>query len=260
MVSISEIVSNRPLSLRPVEGVTLEQITHQWDAIACLRHDQLRDGIDVSMDSVIVPAVLLACRRTARASNVLDLGCGTGHLSVRLAKRFATVTGIDPSKRSIELARDDSSGIEFQVGSAESNSLELNSFDLIVANMVLMDTPNLLTTVAGIGRLLRPGGKVVFTITHPDFWPFYWGYVHEDWFRFDSEVAIEATFRISNAVSELRTTHFHRPLTAYFSQFCSNGFVFESFQELWPSRRAQSRYEAEWKFPRFLICTATLTH
>jgi SAM-dependent methyltransferase len=131
-------------------------------------------------------------------------------------------------------------------------------FDLVVANMVFMDTPDLESTVSAIDRLVVPGGTVVISVLHPCHWPYYWGYAYEDWFEYPKEVAIEATFRITKAISEVETFHFHRPLERYSDVLCNRGFLIERFVELMPSAKVARQYgTTPARFPRFLAVLAS---
>jgi len=101
----------------------------------------------------------------------LDVGCGGGILAETLATEGATVTGIDPSERSLAAAREHArpSGltIDYRRGTAEELSgagLE-GTFDLVFAVDVLEHVDDLERTIAGIARVLAPGGGLGF-LTH----------------------------------------------------------------------------------------------
>src|SRR5262249_59037248 len=101
---------------------------------------------------------------------VLDAGCGTGYFSAKLRDRGARVTGVDLAGRMIEIARSDHPGIDFRVDSCtELATLEGGQFDLLIANYVLMDTPDLVATVRTFHRVLKPGGAAVLVFSHPCF-------------------------------------------------------------------------------------------
>ena len=102
---------------------------------------------------------------------VLDVGCGGGILAETLAAEGAVVTGIDPSEKSLAVARDHArrSGlaIDYRRGTAEELSgtgLE-GTFDLVFAVDVLEHVDDLDRTLAAISRVLAPGGGLGF-LTH----------------------------------------------------------------------------------------------
>jgi 2-polyprenyl-3-methyl-5-hydroxy-6-metoxy-1,4-benzoquinol methylase len=77
------------------------------------------------------------------AGAVLDAGCGTGYLAKTLHDRGAAVTGIDVSGRMIAIAGARYHGIDFRMDSCtERRTIGGATFDLLVANYVLTDTPD----------------------------------------------------------------------------------------------------------------------
>ena len=102
---------------------------------------------------------------------VLDVGCGGGILAETLAAEGASVTGIDPSEKSLTAAREHArrSGlsIDYRSGSAEEPGgagLE-GTFDLVFAVDVLEHVDDLERTIAGLAHVLAPGGGLGF-LTH----------------------------------------------------------------------------------------------
>jgi ubiquinone biosynthesis O-methyltransferase len=96
---------------------------------------------------------------------ILDVGCGDGVLAVELASRGATVTGIDASPEMIVAARRRASrkkqNIEFVVAEAGALPFGAESFDAVVAVAVLCFVERPSTSLRDMGRVLRPGGRLV---------------------------------------------------------------------------------------------------
>lgn len=244
----------RPAKLRPVAPKTLNEIVREWDALACERRSQIDEGLDLSLDGVVIPGLLRLA--TPVEGRVLDVGCGVGATTQALVSDASQVLGIDPSSESINIARlnnrDDR--IRYLTASVEQFADERpKPFDLIVASMTLMDIPNLDSATAAIAALMRNGARGVFSITHPWFWPEYWEYADLDWFDYGSEVFIEAEFSISRAHSKHVTTHIHRPLEVYVETFGRHGLDIRSIREPMPSADTMRRYPVPWRFPRFLL-------
>ena len=106
---------------------------------------------------------------------VLDVACGNGNFARRLAARGARVVGVDFAEGMIERARAypeiPEGGIEYAVVDA-TNREELarlagEPFDAAVANMALMDIADIGPLLEFRARNLRPGGRFVFSVTHP---------------------------------------------------------------------------------------------
>jgi SAM-dependent methyltransferase len=98
--------------------------------------------------------------------DVIELGCGTAHVSAWLARRGARVTGIDVSPRQLDTARrlaaQHSLPITLIEGDAEATDLPSSSFDLVVSEYgaaLWCDPERWLVEAA---RLLRPGGRLAF--------------------------------------------------------------------------------------------------
>jgi SAM-dependent methyltransferase len=190
------------------------------------------------------------------ATSVLDAGCGTGVLTGALGSHGRIVVGIDPSAKSIAVAKDHFGDVaNFQVSTLEEYAqLNQSSVELVIANMVLMDVINLSAFVHAIGKVLRQRGALVFSITHPWFWPSYYGYAEEDWFHYEKELIIESPFRISAQEDcTLQSTHVHRPLGMYLQAFSKVGLTLQELREPMPSPEVEAKYPKPWKVPRYLI-------
>jgi len=95
----------------------------------------------------------------------LDIGCGTGHPALYIAKDVGSIIGIDKSERMIEIARNRlrRSGIDnivFEVGDAESLWFSSKSFDAIVLCGSLATFSDKRKSLQEIKRVLKKNGKV----------------------------------------------------------------------------------------------------
>lgn len=108
---------------------------------------------------------------------VLDIACGNGVSSRRLAAAGARVVAFDFSPKFVELARGRDAGsanpIEYHVVDAtdEAQMLALGTgqFDAAICNMAIMDMAAIDPMLSALTRLLKPGGRFVFSIMHPCF-------------------------------------------------------------------------------------------
>ena len=103
-----------------------------------------------------------------RGKDVLELGCGTGRVSVRLARRGARVVGVDVSSESLRRAaaraRDAGLGSDnpvFERMDAEALTFPDARFDLIVGSGILHHL-DLGAVCQHLPRVLRPGGRAIF--------------------------------------------------------------------------------------------------
>ena len=92
--------------------------------------------------------------------SILDLGCGSGHLSHAIAESGAHVIGIDSAASMIEAARIAYPNIEFLVADARTFSFPF-SFDAIFSNATLHWVKEADEVVQRIVTALKPGGRLV---------------------------------------------------------------------------------------------------
>lgn len=146
-------------------GAYWEQNAEAWTALS-------RAGFDVYRDHLNTPAFLEALPHIAGSSGI-DIGCGEGHNTRLLAQRGAAMTGIDISPRFISeaIAAEQSSpmGIQYITASAASLPFDDERFDFATSFMCLMDVPDPAPALAEAWRVLKPGGFLQFSITHPCF-------------------------------------------------------------------------------------------
>ena len=114
----------------------------------------------------------LATDRDFRPSHVVDLGTGTGSLARAIARRFpaASVTGVDFSRGMLAVARaisDEDHDLDGRLRWLEADAAELplddRSVDAVVSSFVLQLVPKREPVYREVRRILRPGGRFVFT-------------------------------------------------------------------------------------------------
>jgi len=89
---------------------------------------------------------------------ILDLGCGDGALTVKLAKLGCNVIGVDASPEMIAAAQ--TLGLNAQVMAGQNLHFD-NEFDAVFSNAALHWMPNPDSVIAGVHRALKPGGRFV---------------------------------------------------------------------------------------------------
>lgn len=89
---------------------------------------------------------------------VLEVGAGAGHLTKRLAARGVDIVGVDANPNATEVAETD------RVVTMRAEDLQFAdaSFDAIISVHAIEHIPELEGALAEMGRVLRPGGRVLF--------------------------------------------------------------------------------------------------
>ena len=91
---------------------------------------------------------------------ILDLGCGTGHLTFQIAARGAQVAGLDSSASMIAQARQNYPGLKFVLADARAFRLD-DQYDAVLSNAALHWIREADAVVECVARALRPGGRFV---------------------------------------------------------------------------------------------------
>jgi demethylmenaquinone methyltransferase/2-methoxy-6-polyprenyl-1,4-benzoquinol methylase len=113
--------------------------------------------------------------RVAPGSRALDVGTGTGDLAIELARRGASVTGLDFAPAMLEVARRKAPDIAFERGDALALPYEDAQFDAVSVGFGARNFSDLDRGLREMARVTRPGGRVVvLEITTPQRPPLSW--------------------------------------------------------------------------------------
>jgi SAM-dependent methyltransferase len=188
---------------------------------------------------------------------VLEVACGHGRTTRGLARKGASVVGVDISTAMLdkaeEVERREPLGIRyFHADVAEPGLLDEDVFDAVVCSFGLSDIDNLDGTLANVHRVLRPGGVFVFSILHPCFpgvegvsgaWPSDGTYHDERWWQADGSLS---TLRQQVGAN-------HRTLSTYLNALRRHGFVLDETAEPVPSGDPSSPRSGMSRYPVFLV-------
>ncbi|NEC89169.1 bifunctional 2-polyprenyl-6-hydroxyphenol methylase/3-demethylubiquinol 3-O-methyltransferase UbiG [Streptomyces sp. SID12501] len=133
-----------------------------WDAEAATFDDEPDHGL---RDPLVREAWAARLRSWLpdRPADVLDLGCGTGSLSLLASEQGHRVTGVDASAAMVEHARSKLAGraAVFLVGDAAAPPVGEERFDVVLVRHVLWTLPAPARVLRHWQGLLRAGGRLV---------------------------------------------------------------------------------------------------
>ncbi len=102
---------------------------------------------------------------------VADVGCGTGNAALLAAARGATVTGVDPALRLLDVARQRAAkagrDVTFLSGEAAALPLPDHSVDVLLSVFGVIFAPSAPAAVAELSRVIADDGRIFFTAWIP---------------------------------------------------------------------------------------------
>lgn len=236
------------LAVYPIMKPT--QVAEYWEANADTWTRHARAGYDVYRDALNTPA-FLAMLPPVRGLDGLDIGCGEGSNTRRLAELGARMSAVDIAPTFVRHAKaaetSDPLGIDFRTGDAMALPFGDGSFDFATAFMALMDMPDQGRALREAHRVLRPGGFLQFSILHPCFAPPHRrvlrrrdgtvraievaGYFDATDGRVDSWWFSTLPRTERDRVAPFRTPRFHRTLSEWVALIRRAGLLIEEFSE-----------------------------
>jgi SAM-dependent methyltransferase len=190
-----------------------------WSAVPRAFAEEFGDQGDVARQHLLTPA-LLQLLGDVEGKAILDAGCGQGYLARLLAKRGAQVTGIEPATPfmhyAVEREQVEPLGIRYIQTDLTTFSDSTQVFDIVVANMVLMDIPDYHAALDACFTHLRPGGEFVCSLTHPCFEE------SDSDYHAKGYVAVREYFE-EYAIPQRWGYRFHRPLSHYLNALIQRG-------------------------------------
>ena len=228
------------------------QFTHDaWEANAEIWDERMGNEGNDFFNLLCWPS-LVSLLEVQPGHRYLDIACGNGLTSRRLASLGAQVTAFDFSANLIEKARarsiDDreASRITYHVIDATNEqqllSLGEQSFDSALSNMALFDMADIETLFQTLPKLLKPNGTFVFSLTHPAFNNASSMHVAEE-MDLEGEIKTVYSVKVSRYMTPYHAKglalrnqpkpqmYFERPLQYYLNLGFQNGFVLDGFEE-----------------------------
>lgn len=226
-----------------------EETRSAWDANASFWDSRMGDDGNDFFRILQWPAILkfLEPQPTDR---ILDVACGNGLTSRKLATLGAAVTAFDFSTGLVNLARErlnPNDHITYQVLDATDEGALLENlsspapFDSALCNMALFDMAEIKPLFRALRSLLKHGGVFVFSLTHPAFNNSSSVHVVEE--MDDGGIRTVYSVKISRYMNPFHAhgvairdqpkpqLYFERPLQYYLNAGFENGFVLDGFAE-----------------------------
>ncbi len=199
-----------------------------WEKNATFWDEQMGNNSNYFHRDIVRPNVekLLQINDT---DFVLDIACGNGNFSERMAMQGATVVAFDYSSKMIEHAINRRVNVldkvKFYVCDATKydDVIKLKQkklFNKAVSNMAIMDISEITPLFKSVYDLLENDGIFVFATHHPCF-----TYENEDYFKncINKGIAIEGQPVLHN--------YYHRSITDIFNIAFKTGFIIDGFYE-----------------------------
>src|SRR5262245_17884888 len=241
-----------------------EDTRQAWNQNAAFWDEHMGEGNDF-VEVLIWPTTekLLALRPGER---VLDIACGNGLTSRRMANLGAEVVAVDFSEHMITHARNRSvmhaDRIQYAIVDATDYeallALGQSSFDAALCNMALFDMAEIDPLMRALRRLLRPHGRFVFSILHPCFNNSHMVHVGEMEERDGAFVTVYSV-KIRGYMSSTITPgiamlgqpvphlYFHRPLSQLLGAGFVAGFSLDALEErAFPPGHKAGTYPLSW--------------
>ncbi len=259
----------------------LDEAVEIWDEVSEWWDSRIGDGNE-AQDFLIEPTQekLLDLQPNDK---VLDIACGAGRFTRRMADQGVQIVALDHSRNFIQLAKDRSKGyegrIQFHVANAADRDALLDiqgsPFDAAVCTMGLMDMAVITPLAETLPSLLKPNGKFVFSVTHPVFNS---NGTRNSMEREFTENGVVEDYRVSVPTYSVPSTYlgvgingqprahryFHRPISDLFQVFLQQGFALTALEEPRFPPKAQeassSKMSGEfwWHFPLILVARLEL--
>jgi SAM-dependent methyltransferase len=238
-----------------------------WDSLAEWWDDAIGGG-NPWQDLLIEPVQerLLA---VSAGEELLDVACGAGRFTRRMAAAGARIVAFDHAARFIARARQRTPPeladlIDYRVLSAVDPaallSLGAGRFDAAVCTMGLMDMASITPLLSVLPELLKPGGRFVFSVTHPVFnsgdESLIGETVHKGT-RLDTELSIKITDYLTSRMQRdfgvpgqpVQHHYFHRPLSVLLNACFDHGLMLDRLEEpaFPPSATAPRERTVRWE-------------
>ncbi len=207
------------------------------------------------------PALLKLVGHDLTGKKILDLGCGSGASTARLAKLGGDVTGIDISEELLKLAREKYPKIEFVSGDIENLQFNQNSFDIVTASLVVHYLQDLSKLFKSVRKVLRNNGSFIFSMNHPMLSSHEKKYINEEKVYVLKPYFNKNKFSWTMVNKEMVMECFHHTFADVTNNLIDAGFQIARVVETQPipegEKISKADYDRTMLYPSFIIYRCT---
>ena len=241
-----------------------EEVKQVWNEIAEWWDEATGEGND--FHKLLIEPVTDRLLDLKPGEKVLDIACGNGKHSRKLAQKGAQVVAFDFSEKVIEIAkmRTKDEEIEYRLIDATDReqlmSLGQGEYDAAVCTMAMQDMYTIEPLLDSLNKLLKPRGRFVFSVSHPCFNSSSGTTMVAKMEQKDGEVVIVHAVKISDYLSPsvarehgilgqpIPTFNFHRPLNVVLNVCFKAGFVVDGLEEpAYPEDAEEAKHPFQWR-------------
>ena len=228
-----------------------EETRQVWNDNAGFWDERMGEGNDF-VETLIWPATTRLLGLKA-GEHILDVACGNGLSSRRLAALGAKVTAFDFAAEMIAMARKRTSTLDGETPQIDYHVLDatdeaallalgVGRFDGAICNMALFDMAEIKPLLHALASLLRPGGRFVFSVLHPCFNSARMAHTAEVSYE-NGDVSTTYAVKVSGYLTPTieyaqaifgqpsKQLLFHRPLQDLLGVCFATGFVLDGLEE-----------------------------
>lgn len=203
-----------------------------------------------------------------KGKKIYDLGCGNGYLARKLAKLGARVKASDESRELIKIAKELGGEVEYKIHDGVNfGEYKAREFDAVILNMVIHYIQDLDKLMEGVARVLKRGGKLVFSMPHflrPN-------YPYSEWIKGEiggkEKLFIKVTGYLEEEArktesmfgKEFEVVLYHRPLKRYIEAMSRHGLYVVNIGEPESkgfAKQFSEKLQKSHLIPTFLIMSA----
>jgi SAM-dependent methyltransferase len=230
-----------------------------WEKGADWWQRNFTEGADPEYEEQILPLVEHYVRGARR---VLDIGCGEGQVSRRLASQGAEVVGLDVTESQIRRAYDRGGLSGYLQACAHQLPCRDADFDTVVLCLAIEHIEPFEAVIQEVARVLTPGGRFLLLLVHPLLQSPGSGWVEvvdsdEHFWRVGSYLDDDiATDQVGPGID---LTFIHRPLSRYVHEMGRYGLLIDDMVEPAPPPsiiQETGGYPDAGSIPRLLLVCA----